>query len=231
MPARIDILGLRKTVVMVTRARASRGRQVLIPTDEELHARRSKLPKFEPYDTRQLFEDAREAAANRGIDLDTAVKEIQGLDQTNQIEQLLTNLRCDPKKPDWEIAFHKLARIYCDVGRLVHRPRVLGSGARTWTPEADFNLLMEVHRLKGEGHSERQAVEFLAENPGYNGIFPYREQTPGRRTGGRKQRAAALHKHLRRLMQRASGPWELFRGSYFELFLNPPPRTDEVSDN
>jgi hypothetical protein len=227
-------------------------RRLLHPTQAEIEARRRKLPDFYPYDTQRLLADAKALAASQGMNLDAAVNVVRYANEKDQMVRLLTSLGYDPSDPDWQDVCFKLARLYCNVGRLAYNQPVGNSNARQWTPKAEFNLLMEVRRLTGEGLSERGAIKVLGENPAYDALFPHREQTPGRRgakrrapadelrVGSREERiadlrrprVAALWKHYQRLRSTFS-PDSLAHAlgvnlheSDFELslwLLNPPP--------
>jgi hypothetical protein len=161
------------------------------------------------------------------MNLDAAVNVVRYANEQNQIKRLLTCFGFDPSNPDWPSAFLKLARLYCNVGRLaVHRPSGSSgnSNAKTWTTKAEIELLMQVRRLTQEGLSENEAIRLLGEDPAYDTAFPHQERRlvreikrrapadewhEGSRTERiarlRQPRVAALRKHYQLLKKKAPG--------------------------
>jgi hypothetical protein len=107
--------------------------------------------------------------------------------EKKQVIQVLESLGCDPSAPDWESAFFKMARLYCNVGQ-IRRARGGSSGTK-WTFKHEFTLLMEVVRLIRDGisDSERAAIKQIANDPAYDNAFPYEERVDDIRVISRRR--------------------------------------------
>jgi hypothetical protein len=107
--------------------------------------------------------------------------------EKKQVEQVLESLGCDPSAPDWESAFFKMARLYCNVGQ-IRRARGGSSGTK-WTLEHEFILIAEVGRLIREGisDSDRAAIKRIANDPAYDNVFPYEERVDDIRVMSRRR--------------------------------------------
>ena len=175
------------------------GRQLLSPPQHVIDALRRKLPVFEPYDQAELFADARALDVD-DLGLNAAVLRALRAKEKQQIEQLLTCLRLDPNKPDWQSAFLTLAKLDFNVGRLVHHEtRPTNSNAKTWSKTDEQVFLNEVQRLIDEGKTESEALETIGNDPTFDTIFPYRKQTQVRgETKGRAAHSRARKEALRK---------------------------------
>jgi hypothetical protein len=182
---------------------ARRSRSICLPAEGTLEAERKQLPFFEPYDTRNLLEDA--AGANKGTASDGAIAAVYDRHYRAQITQLLRALRLDPNDGQfWANAFIKLARLHHNVGRLVHGLG-LPQNAKAWTSEDEAILLLEVYALVQTGLSERAAVRTIADAK----VFPHYERRSGQRPSGQasqRARQSALWRKYQRLRKQSRGP-------------------------
>jgi hypothetical protein len=160
-------------------------RRVLYPAQDWIDAQRRAMPVLRLYQIKELIADARHNSETvspmRSWESYDVIRVVRNLSEEAQAKELLRWLRCDPNQPDWRVAFFRLAMLFCDLGRIDYTPSRSRSGAKTWTPDANFELRMQVRRLRAEGLSERAAIKKLGEDDFYDSVFPYREQTPGRR--------------------------------------------------
>jgi hypothetical protein len=180
-----------------------RTKHVLLPSDQQIKAKRAELPQFEPYATAQLLARARALVREHGLDLDTAVVQVRDAEWKAQAEQLLKALGeewdGEPEQTNWQRGFIKLASLYHGAARFAHQMTPRHANARTWTLDDEVTLLFEVGRLRQEGYSQRQAIEKACNDF----AFPHREQTPGRRAKSAQRYPAAVQRHLQPLVEDA----------------------------
>jgi hypothetical protein len=174
-------------------------RRVLYPSQDWIDAQRRAMPVLSLYHIKELIADARHNSetAPRGMEPYAVINVVRNLSAEAEAKELLRWLRCDLDRPDWRVAFFRLAMLFCDLGRIDYTPSRSKSGARTWTFEANKALRMGVFRLRAEGLSERAAIRKLGEDPSYDGVFPHREQTPGRREVKRRNPSDEWHEGTR----------------------------------
>jgi len=157
------------------RARKRSSKILLMPCDEQqLKARRKKLPIFESHDLRELIGESK----NRGeADLDaTIIRELHRRNDT-QMKELLQCLGVDPSRSDaWLRGFFLLASLHHGVGHLAWYDRRTNTNSATWTSTHDLLLLREVMALQACGLSERSAIRQLVANSKKRSLFPYRRQ-------------------------------------------------------
>jgi hypothetical protein len=201
---------------------ASKKFVIYLPAEETLEAKRKQLPVFEPYETGKLLADA--AKANNGNASDAAIAAMYERHCRAQMAQLLCALGCDPDDElFWPKSFMKLARIYHNLGRVVHHQRSSAGSATSWTAQDESELLFAVYALVETDLGEREAVRVLADLK----IFPHHERRSGQRLSGegtRRARELALWRKYQRLRQRSKGPDPLARQlgigvTDFEMFL------------
>jgi hypothetical protein len=170
-----------------------------LATDQEIKARRKKLPVFAAHDLRSLIGEAK-ASQRAGGDL-TLLTVFRRHNEA-QLNELLRHLGIDPSQPDaWLRGFFFLAHYYQGVGRMAWYPRRANRNAATWTLTADLALLAEVTMLTNQGLSERGAIKKLAADRGKRQLFPYRRQTLRHSAKGteQQQREANLRSRLQKL--------------------------------
>ena len=127
----------------------SKSRKRNTPTNElrlpDYDVLRQKLPKFEPYDMRQLLTDARKLMREQKVTLDEAAVLALDKRRRSQVLELVKALGLDPtSKNFWADAFLKLAGIHHNVGQVRHqqqRPRP--KNARTWTTRDEPRCSLE----------------------------------------------------------------------------------------
>jgi hypothetical protein len=201
---------------------ASKKFAIYLPVQDTLEAKRKQLPVFEPYETGKLLADA--AKANNGKASDAAIAVAYERHCHAQMVQLLVALGCDPDDElFWPKSFMKLARIYHNLGRVVHRLRSSAANAASWTPADESVLLFGVNALVQTGLSEREAVRTIADAK----VFPHHERRSGQRLSGQATRLArelALWRKYQRLRQRSKGSDPIARQlgmdvSDFEMLL------------
>ena len=201
---------------------ASKKYVIYLPTEDTLEAKRKQLPVFEPYEIGKLLADA--AKANNGNASDAAIAAVYERHCRAQMAQLLCALGCDPDDElVWPKSFMQLARIYHNLGRVVHHQRSSAGSATSWTAQDESELLFAVSALVQMGLGDREAVRALADLK----IFPHHERRSGIRPSGdasRSARQVAVWRKYRRLRQRSRGPDPIARQlgigvTDFEMFL------------
>jgi hypothetical protein len=144
-------------------------------------------PHFDAHDPHELRIEAERIAEREGMEVGHAMWVALHEFERRQVEQLLKSLGCDPSTPDWQVAFFKLARHYCNVGQ-IRRARGGSKSTRKWTPDNEYRFLMEVlRRLQKQGLSERAAIKQIANDPAYDNEFPYEERVDGYRVISRRR--------------------------------------------
>jgi hypothetical protein len=151
--------------------------------------RRYSPPHFEAHDSHEIRIEAERIAEREGMEVGHAMWVALHEREKKQVKQVLESLGCDPSAPDWESAFFKMARLYCNVGQ-IRRARGGSSGSnKKWNFEHEFMLLMEVRRLIRDGISvsERAAIKQIANDPAYDSEFPYEERVDEIRVMSRRR--------------------------------------------
>ena len=182
---------------------SKRSKISLFSTDEQIKARRSRLPKFEAHDLRSIIDEAK---ASGKEDLEIAFVLALRRRNDEQMKELLRCLGIEPSKPDaWQRGFFRLANLHHGVSRLAWYPRRTNRNASTWTSDHDLALLREVMMLRQEGLSERRAVKKLVTDPKKRELFPYRQKGHFATTRELRNREAALWARLQKLNASARG--------------------------
>lgn len=192
---------------------------MLLATEQQLNDLRKKLPVFQAHDLRSLYAEGK---AINPADADAGTLVAYRRRNDDQLRQLLRSLGIDPSHPDAYLrGFFWLAILHHGAAGLAWRPRRTNRNAATWTPTADYELLMHVIARCAHGVSERRAIKQIVADPKLRKLFPY--DAKGRFPTGNesKKREAALRARLQKLKASARAK------SLLDVLLGP--NLDEFS--
>jgi hypothetical protein len=133
----------------------------LLPPCDTLDEQRRKLRRFPSYGTDELLAASRARLAQNST-LDDVIALVRSERMSSQLTELMKDLGLNPAARDcWRDGFIKLAKLHHNVDRLIHRWSEQYNPAK-WSFEEESSLLVEAYGLQQLGHSERKAIEIIA---------------------------------------------------------------------
>jgi hypothetical protein len=162
---------------MIKQRKNAKGRKrvVIIPTNtKQLEAIRARLGKFPSLDFRQLLDQAQNSC--NGMNLDDSFRATLSDTTDQQLAAVFKALDIDQADPHrFMKGFVLLSMALLDVGVVTYEP--IAYKPTRWVKRHDEMLYAVVNLFKGQGLTTRKAIKRIANDPAFEGWFPYKKQT------------------------------------------------------